>query len=146
MAWYNCKIKGSVVEADPTEKNQRRMLNYGHTIGHAVEAASGFKLLHGEAVAIGIIAAAMIEIELGLAQPDRLDKIKKIFEKIGVPITLPPNLDEKILIDLLKHDKKAVGKWPRFVLISNIGEVHCKNGQWAVEVEQQIVEKILRKL
>ena len=146
MACYNCKIKGSVVEADPTEKNQRRMLNYGHTIGHAIEAASGFKLLHGEAVAIGIIAAAMIEIELGLAQPDRLGKIKKIFEKIGVPITLPPNLDEKILIDLLKHDKKAVAKWPRFVLLSDIGKVYCKDGQWAVEVEKQIVEKILRKL
>ncbi|MHC4737149.1 MAG: 3-dehydroquinate synthase [Planctomycetota bacterium] len=61
MADYNCKIKASVVEADPTEKNQRRMLNYGHTVGHAIEAASGFELLHGEAVAIGIIAAGLIE-------------------------------------------------------------------------------------
>ena len=68
LAVYNCKIKAAVVEADPTEKNQRRMLNYGHTIGHAIESVSGYKLLHGEAVAIGIIAAGLIEKELGLGR------------------------------------------------------------------------------
>lgn len=146
MALYNCKIKGSVVEADPVEKNQRRMLNYGHTIGHAVEAASGFKLLHGEAVAIGIIAAGLIEIEMGLSTPERLDKIRRIFEKLGVPLKLPSNLAENNLIDLMKHDKKAVGKQPRFVLISDIGRVYCKNGQWAVEVAPDLVEKVLNKL
>ena len=146
MADYNCKIKASVVEADPTEKNQRRMLNYGHTVGHAVEAASGFELLHGEAVAIGIIAAGMMENKMDLGETGRLDRIRKIFEKIGVPITLPPNLAEDKLIDLIKRDKKAVNKWPRFVLISEIGKVYCKDGQWAVEVEQDVVEKILGKL
>ena len=135
-----------LVEADPLEKNQRRMLNYGHTIGHAVESARSFELLHGEAVAIGIIAAGMIELELGLAQPERLEKIRKILEKIGVPITIPSNLDENTIIDLLRHDKKAVGKWPRFVLISDIGKVHCKDGQWAVEIDRKIVEKVLSKL
>lgn len=146
MADYNCKIKGSVVEADPMEKNQRRMLNYGHTIGHAVEAAGGFELLHGEAVAIGIIAAGLIENEMGLSEPGRLDRIRKIFKKIGVPITLPKNLAEDKLIDLMKRDKKAVRKWPRFVLIKEIGKVYCRDGQWAVEVEQDVVEKVLSKL
>ncbi len=146
MADYNCKIKASVVEADPAEKNQRRMLNYGHTVGHAVEAASGFELLHGEAVAIGIIAAGMIENEMDLGEPGRLDRIRKIFQKIDVPITLPPNLAEDKLIDLIKRDKKAVNKWPRFVLIKEIGKVYCRDGQWAVEVVQDVVEKILGKL
>ncbi len=146
MADYNCKIKASVVEADPTEKNQRRMLNYGHTVGHAVEAASGFELLHGEAVAIGIIAAGLIENEMGLSEPGKFDRIRKIFEKIDVPITLPANLAEDKLIDLMKRDKKAVNKWPRFVLISEIGQVHCQDGQWAVEVVQDVVEKVLGKL
>jgi 3-dehydroquinate synthase len=146
MADYNCKIKASVVEADPAEKNQRRMLNYGHTVGHAVEAAGGFELLHGEAVAIGIIAAGLIEHEMGLSEPGRLDRIRKIFEKISVPITLPENLAEDNLIDLMKRDKKAVNKWPRFVLIKEIGKVCCRDGQWAVEVEQDVVEKVLGKL
>ena len=146
MAFYNCKIKGSVVEADPMEKNQRRMLNYGHTIGHAVEAASGFELLHGEAVAIGIIAAGLIELEMGLSGSDQLDKIRRIFEKLDVPVKLPSNLAENDLIDLMRHDKKAIGKWPRFVLLSDIGRVHCPQGQWAVEVAPDLVEKILNKL
>ncbi|MHC4125595.1 MAG: 3-dehydroquinate synthase [Planctomycetota bacterium] len=145
-ALYNCKIKGAIVTADPTEKNQRRMLNYGHTIGHAVESASGFKLLHGESVAIGIIAAGLIEIELGLGDTQRLSRIKKILKKIGVPVSLPANLAENTLIDIIKHDKKAVNKWPKFVLIEKTGKIHCRQDQYAVDVEQQVVEKVLGEL
>jgi 3-dehydroquinate synthase len=146
VADFNCRIKGKVVEADPHEQNQRRILNYGHTIGHAVEAASRFELLHGEAVAIGIIAAGLIEIELQLAQPDRLDRIRRVLERLGMPVKLPKNLDEDKLLDLLRHDKKAVKRWPRFVLISGIGQVYCKDGQWAVKVGPQLVEEVLHRL
>ncbi|MHC4327823.1 MAG: 3-dehydroquinate synthase [Planctomycetota bacterium] len=146
IAERNCRIKGNVVEADPREKNQRRSLNYGHTIGHAVEAASGFELLHGEAVAIGIIAAGLIEIEMELAQPGRLDRIRGILEKLDVPVKLPADMAEEKLIDLIKRDKKAVNKWPRFVLISRIGEVYRQDGQYAVEVSAKLVTTVLQKL
>jgi len=146
VAHWNCKIKGGVVEADPGEKNLRRILNYGHTIGHAVEAASGFGLLHGEAVAIGIVAAGLIEIEMQLAEPGRLERIRRILEKLNVPVTLPEDLADKDLIDLIKRDKKAVNKWPKFVLISEIGRVYRRNEQYAVEVAPEVVEKILDKL
>lgn len=146
IAHHNCMTKAAVVEADPTEKNQRRMLNYGHTIGHAVEAASGYALLHGEAIAIGIIAASLIEIEMGLGRPARLERVREILEKIGMPVRLPEDLAEDKLMDLVRHDKKAVGKWPRFVLISEIGQVHCRDQQWAVEVEPNVVKRILGKL
>ncbi|MEA3227019.1 MAG: 3-dehydroquinate synthase, partial [Planctomycetota bacterium] len=146
VAHKNCKIKGGVVEADPREQNLRRILNYGHTIGHAVEAASGFELLHGEAVAIGIIGAGLIEIEMELAQPGRLERIRAILEKLGVPVRLPRNLAEEKLIDLIKRDKKAINKWPRFVLIDRIGKVHCEDGEYAVEVAPELVKKVLAKL
>ncbi len=146
VAHWNCKIKGRVVEADPNERNQRRILNYGHTIGHAVEAASKFELLHGEAVAIGIIAAGLIETEMGLSEPGRLDRIRRILEKLNVPVKLPRNIAEKDLIDLIRRDKKAVNKWPRFVLIAKIGEVYCQDGQYAVEVAPEIVERVLQRL
>lgn len=146
IAYFNCKIKAGVVEADPTEKNQRRMLNYGHTIGHAFEQVSGFKLLHGEAIAIGIIAAGLIEIELQLAEPARLERVRKILEKLGLPVAAPPNLDKNALLETIKHDKKAVNKWPKFVLIDKIGRVYCRNGQWAVDVQRELVEKVLDKL
>ncbi|MHC4558069.1 MAG: 3-dehydroquinate synthase, partial [Planctomycetota bacterium] len=146
IAFLNCKIKGNVVETDPGEQNKRRILNYGHTIGHAVETASGFELLHGEAVAIGIIAAGLIETELQLTQPGRLERIRGILEKLGVPVKLPENLADEDLIDLIKRDKKAVNKWPRFVLISKIGQVYLQDGQYAVEVAPGLVEKVLDKL
>ena len=146
IAYLNCKIKGSVVEEDPLEKNKRRILNYGHTVGHAVEAASGFELLHGEAVAIGIIAAGLIEREMGLAQQERLNKVRKLLEKLGVPVILPSNLAENTLMDLIKRDKKAINKWPKFVLVEKIGQVHTRDGQYAVEVKPEIVTKILREL
>jgi 3-dehydroquinate synthase len=143
VARYNCAIKGRVVEKDPLEKNKRRVLNYGHTVGHAVEAASEYALLHGEAIAIGIIAAGLIEVERGLSEPGRLDRIRKVLEKLGVPVKLPPNLAEDRIIDLMRHDKKAVDQWPRFVLIDRLGRVHCENGQYAVPVNRDVVEKAL---
>ncbi|MHC4355738.1 MAG: 3-dehydroquinate synthase [Planctomycetota bacterium] len=146
VADKNCKIKGSVVQADPLEQNLRRILNYGHTIGHAAESASGFDLLHGEAVAIGIIGAGLIEVEMGLAEPDRLERIRGILEKLGVPVKLPANMTEENLMDLIKRDKKAINKWPRFVLIDRIGRVYRKDGECAVEVAPDVVKKVLAKL
>jgi 3-dehydroquinate synthase len=146
IASYNSRIKGGVVEADPDEKNQRRILNYGHTVGHAVESVSGFELLHGEAVAIGIIAAGLIEIELGLSQPERLGRIRKMLDRLGMPVKLPPNLAEDALLETIKHDKKAVDKWPRFVLTCDIGRVYCRSGQWAMPVDRTVIEKVLHRL
>ncbi len=144
LARYSCAIKGRVVEEDPLEKNKRRILNYGHTVGHAVEAASDYTLLHGEAIAVGIIAAGLIEIELGLAEPDRLHRVRTVLEKLGVPVKLPSNLAEDRLMDVMKHDKKAVDQWPRFVLLDRLGQVHREDGQYAVPVARDVVEKALK--
>lgn len=146
IAYRNCLIKGRVVQADPNERNQRRMLNYGHTIGHAVESASGYGLLHGEAVGIGIVGAGLIEIEMGLGKPERLERVKGVLGRLGVPLKIPADLADSNLIDLIRHDKKAVNKWPRFVLTQDIGTVHCENGQWAVQVESDLVERVIEEL
>jgi len=145
IAMKNCRIKASVVEKDPTEKNLRRILNYGHTIGHAVETASGFELLHGECVAIGMIGAAMIEQQIGLGD-DRVARIEKILRKLQVPVRIPAEIDKNQLINIVKRDKKAVNQWPKFVLLEEIGKVHCKNGQWAVDVSREMVEKTITDL
>ncbi len=145
-AYQNCKIKSQVVETDPTEKNQRRMLNYGHTIGHAVESASSFEYLHGEAVAIGIVAAGLIEIEIGLGDHKRLERVRKVLTGLGVPVEIPGNISKTALMDIIRRDKKAINQWPRFILMDRIGNVHRQEGQWAIEVGQDVVEKILEKL
>ncbi len=146
LAQHNGAIKGRVVEADPDERNQRRMLNYGHTVGHAVESASNYRLLHGEAIAIGIVAAGRIEIEMGLSEPGRLERVTALLSRLGVPVTLPSDLDKERLIDLIRHDKKAVDRWPRFVLLDQLGRVHCPGGQYAVDVDRRIVEKVIKSM
>jgi 3-dehydroquinate synthase len=145
LACYNCRIKGSVVEEDPFEKNKRRVLNYGHTVGHAVESASNYEMLHGEAVAIGIMAAGQIEIELGLSTPGQLDRIRALFEKLGVPTRIPASIPQDKLLDLMRRDKKSVDQWPRFVLLDRIGQIRCEEGQYAVQVDREVVGKVLKK-
>ncbi len=146
IAHKNCQTKGHVVEIDPNEKNMRRILNYGHTIGHAVESASGYGLLHGEAIAVGMVAAGLIEIELGLGDPARLERVRVLLEKLGMPTRIPADITPEHLIDLIKRDKKAVDQWPKFVLINQLGQVHQLEGQWAVPVERLVVEKVLQRL
>jgi len=146
IAAANVRIKGSIVQEDPTEENLRRVLNYGHTIGHAVESASNYGLLHGEAVAIGLVAAGMIEAELGLGNAARCARVKNILERLVVPTEVPEGIEPAELIDTMQRDKKAVAKWPRFILLEDIGRVYSKAGQWAVEVQREVVEKVLHIL
>jgi 3-dehydroquinate synthase len=143
LAGYNCRIKGAVVEQDPTETNQRRLLNYGHTIGHAVESAAGYTLLHGEAVAIGIAAALQIEKQLRLADSDRIERICALLGRLSVPLAIPSDLSADTLMALLTRDKKAVGGWPRFVLLEKIGKPLVRSGQYAHEVAPEIVRSVL---
>ncbi|MDO8303649.1 MAG: hypothetical protein Q7T18_10450, partial [Sedimentisphaerales bacterium] len=146
MAYRNCRIKADIVEADPFEKNLRRILNYGHTIGHAIESASNYQLLHGEAIAIGIIGAGLIEERLGLVKAPRLARIKAVLEKLNIPMAIPPYIKKQEVFGLLRYDKKAISGWPRFVLLDNIGTVHTVNSHYAVEVEPDIVESVIGKL
>ena len=146
IARRNCEIKAAVVEEDPTEKNRRRVLNFGHTIGHAIESASGFRLLHGEAVAVGIVAAERIAQKLDLATPQRLARIQKVLSGLSMPLKIPGGLQKDLLIDIMRRDKKAVGQWPRFVLLEAIGRAYCRDGQWAHEVDPRIVDETLDRL
>jgi 3-dehydroquinate synthase len=139
LAVYNCRIKAAVVEQDPKEANLRRILNYGHTIGHAVESASNFKLLHGESVAIGIVGAGIIEDKLGLVKDDRLGRIKAMLEKLGQPTSIPLYLAKQQVLTLISHDKKAAGNEIRFVLLDKIGQVHEEKGKWAVPVATELI-------
>ena len=145
VACKNCSIKAAVVGEDPTEQNMRRILNYGHTIGHAIESASGFELLHGEAIAIGIVGASIIEKKLGIGGKNR-EKTSKLLKKLGLNLKIPAGITKKTLINLLKRDKKAVHKWPKFVLLEDLGKALRKDGQWAHDVERELVENTLDAL
>jgi 3-dehydroquinate synthetase len=92
-----------------------------------------------------MIGAGIIEQEMGLAN-GRIGRIEQILQKLGVPVRIPAKIEKKTLINIIKRDKKAVNQWPKFVLLEEIGKALCKDGQWAVEVPRDLVEKTLTDL
>ncbi|MBR1674764.1 MAG: 3-dehydroquinate synthase [Eubacterium sp.] len=119
---YRCNlVKKAVVEEDPEEKGIRAILNYGHTLGHALEKYMNFKLLHGECVSIGSIMASYISLKKGFITKNDLNRIIAVITRFDLP-KLPKDLDVKQIIELTKNDKKMVGNTVKFILLRSIGE------------------------
>ena len=120
----SCRIKARVVEKDETEQGLRAVLNFGHTIGHAVEALTGYKTYnHGEAVGIGMAAAARLAENTGMLSHSDSERIVNLIRQAGLPAALPEGLSPKDLLDRLYRDKKATGGKLAFVLPKCIGKV-----------------------
>ena len=118
-----CEIKAWVVEQDEREGGLRRILNFGHTIGHAVEAASDFQLIHGKAVAIGMCAAAELAVRTGCLAEKDARAVRELIERYELPVTIPAELDRYLIRKYLLHDKKTVGGRVFYVLPETIGKV-----------------------
>jgi shikimate kinase / 3-dehydroquinate synthase len=116
-------VKARVIEEDPYEKGTRASLNLGHTIGHAVELVSGFSLLHGEAVSIGMAAEARLAERLTVAGPGLADALVDALTSLGLPVEIPQDLDHRKMIQAMKVDKKKESGVVRFALPVKIGEV-----------------------
>lgn len=120
----NIAIKAAIVEEDEREETgTRALLNFGHTIGHAVENAAGYgQYLHGEAVSLGLAAALEISTrKYGLPAADA-EKVRNRLAAYGLPLTLPPGLDTDALLAATRHDKKFTGGTVRFVVCPRLGE------------------------
>lgn len=121
----SCQIKGHVVEQDEKESSVRAILNYGHTIGHAIEASVGYgTLTHGECVAIGMIGSARLAVELEILDEDAYNRIFRLVLKAGLPVdVLGMGLTVAQIKDVIFNDKKVVGGNLKFVLPKEIGNV-----------------------
>ncbi len=122
-------VKISIIERDPYETGERAALNFGHTVGHAVEAASAFSVRHGEAVAMGMVMESDLSERLGIARHGLSGEISAALSTLGLPIRIPGELPLPILIGAMQNDKKRTGGKARFALPSDIGRV-----QFPVEV------------
>jgi 3-dehydroquinate synthase len=114
-------LKAAVVEKDEREAHLRKSLNLGHTIGHAVEAASGYARRHGECVAIGLAAEARIAVRMGILKPREAIRILAILKRFGLPTDMPKVNDAREFIEALMSDKKARRGVPEFTLPAGIG-------------------------
>ncbi len=121
MIRQGISVKGAIVNEDERESGVRAHLNFGHTLGHAIEAELGYgHVTHGEAVAIGMIYALRMSEEYFNTKL-RMDELINWFKEIGLPVTIPKQLDSKKLIERMKKDKKAESKRLQFVLLKKIG-------------------------
>ena len=119
-----CEIKAEVVSRDERESGLRAILNYGHTVGHAIEALTGYtRYLHGEAVSIGMVYEAEIARELGLLEQPIVERLKNLINSYGMPAELQQTLSSEQMIKAMQIDKKAVSGRLRFVLPERIGKV-----------------------
>jgi 3-dehydroquinate synthetase len=115
------QVKVDVVQRDPYEQGERAHLNLGHTFGHAIEQVTHYHWLHGEAVAVGLVAAARLSHRLGYCDAALVEYIEMILGEIGLP-THTAGLDPHALIAAMETDKKRVGSKLRFILLRGIGQ------------------------
>ncbi|HHV60408.1 MAG TPA: 3-dehydroquinate synthase [Clostridiaceae bacterium] len=118
----NCELKGMVVEKDEKEQGLREVLNFGHTIGHAIESAMEFEMLHGECVSIGMSGAFKMAEILNLVNKKETERIENLLKKAGLPVKLPDVDREKVYNNMIM-DKKARGGKLTFILPEKIGKV-----------------------
>jgi len=120
MVLRSCTIKKKVVEKDPLEQGDRALLNFGHTIGHAIEKAKNFELPHGECVALGAVAAAYISWKRDMISMEEYYEIRDMFVPFYLPISVE-GIDPEEIVRLTKSDKKAEASTVKFVLLKRIG-------------------------
>lgn len=123
MLNIGCNIKRVVVENDPKEKGERALLNFGHTIGHAIEKLSDFKLYHGECVALGMVAATYLSVKKGNLTVAELSDIEHVLTAYHLPIRIS-GYDAKEILETTKSDKKMIGGKVKFTLLKQIGEAY----------------------
>ena len=139
------EIKAEVESRDERESGPRKMLNFGHTVGHAVEALSGFRLLHGEAISIGMVVEAVIGEKLGVTEPGTADSLRAMLVEAGLPASVPAEFDLQRILQGTRSDKKARQGRVEYALIERIGQASPgPDGKWGWGVEDEVVLEALR--
>ena len=121
MIMRSCTVKKLVVEKDPTEKGDRALLNFGHTIGHAIEKAMNFEMVHGECIALGMVAAAYISWKHNWLSIEEYYEVRDMFVPFNLPISID-SIDPEEILKLTKSDKKMEGTQIKFVLLKKVGK------------------------
>jgi 3-dehydroquinate synthase len=137
------EIKADIVARDERESGLRKTLNFGHTIGHAVELVSGYSLLHGEAVSIGMTLEGRLAETIGVAQAGTAATISNTLAAAGLPIELPGDMDRNALVEAMRSDKKGLSGKTRFALPLRIGAMAGSETGWTVPVSDDQLREVL---
>jgi 3-dehydroquinate synthase len=146
MILRSAAIKEEIVSKDFREEGIRRILNFGHTIAHAIELISKYRISHGSAVWFGLLVESTISTYLGYLKKEKLDEIFNLLQNSELSQKIPLNCKEKNLYEVMKNDKKEKNSLPRFVLIDKIGRCPPFNGEYCTTVEREIVEEAIQSV
>ena len=139
IAPHAIQVKIDTIEQDPLEKGLRRILNFGHTVGHALEAVACYQIAHGEAVAIGLMAESYLSMRMGLLDSNSLEEIFARISSSGFLLQLPGNYDRINFLSAMAYDKKIARGVLRFTLIEKIGKAVSFNGEYCCPVPHELV-------
>ena len=139
------EIKSEVVTSDTHERGRRKILNFGHTLGHAVEQVSGYALLHGEAVAIGMVLEGRLAERIGVAERGTADSIAGMVRRTGLPTKVPTSLASDEILRATRSDKKARGGAVEYALPTRIGEMAGDDRGWAMPIDDALVMSVLQE-
>jgi 3-dehydroquinate synthase len=137
------EIKSEVVTSDTHERGRRKILNFGHTLGHAVEQVSGYALLHGEAVAIGMVLEARLAERMGIAERGTSESIERVIGGAGLPTEVPASLGNDEILRATKLDKKTRAGAVEYALPTRVGAMAGADRDWAVPVDDALVQSVL---
>jgi 3-dehydroquinate synthase len=139
------RIKALVVLEDERDHGRRAILNFGHTVGHALESHTGYRLLHGEAIAIGMAVEAALGVRLGITNEADALALKKAVEEFELPYALPEDVAIPNLLDAMRLDKKVRSGAIRLSLIKALGQAAGRESDWTTEISPEVIERVLRE-
>ncbi len=139
------RIKADVVTRDEREGGVRQVLNFGHTVGHALEAATGYAMGHGTAVAAGMLLEAELGERLGITEGGTRAQIASSLSRLGLSLDSVPSVDPEAVMGFLASDKKARSGRPRYVLLRRLGEVEDEEA-WSREIPDSLVRDVLAEI
>lgn len=141
------EIKAAVVSDDVKEQGKRAVLNFGHTFGHAIEAVTGYRSLHGEAVAIGMVAEVELGLELGITDPAVPDRLRAAAAALRLPATLPHGVAPERVLQTMEQDKKKRRGHARFALLERLGRVaRTAAGEWTHAATEPAISRVLDRM
>jgi 3-dehydroquinate synthase len=140
------RIKANVVAADEREQGLRKVLNFGHTIGHGVEAASDYTLLHGEAIAIGMVAESRLAEQAEIAEPGTASAIERVLGDVGLPTRIPREISVDRIFAAMRSDKKQRRGALEYALPKRVGEMAGESTGWGIPINDALAKSVLEEL
>jgi 3-dehydroquinate synthase len=142
--WKSCRIKQQIVKEDEKETGRRRLLNFGHTIGHALEKLTAYTMPHGEAVAIGILVESYLSLLLGWMDEKSFLYIRNVFQSYDIPMRVPAVASPERMLTAMQSDKKSYRNSPRFALLKEAGIPIPFEGQYCTSIDEKYLLTALK--